>query len=774
MNQKWIWISALPVIALFAGLQLTLDLGEMGKLDSDFLLEKIYPFAQTANGFWTNLKFKSRGPEPVRNKIVIVAADNASVSADALGRWPWHREVYAYLFDTIFSLGAKSLSVDVSFSEPENRVPEELYEKFKGNKKVLTEFHALEGDRIFSDAVKRNSPHLVLGYGAEVECQPRYEKADDCPVGDPDQIQKIEETIGKFALPDPAPMDAFSLLRSPMTFLIDIFANIPLLRDAAKNAGFFSITPDRDGFVRRYPLIRLSGNTVYPSLGLKAAEISLQDEAKFEFSKDGLVKRAWFAKHPEKPIPVTPLGYLNLNFRGPAYHFAYLNVLQTLKGGENQDPEIRKMFEGADVFFGATAVGIYDMRSFPFDSNTPGVEGHATALDNLLSGDMLKSASASGFGWLPLSVLILFGVLFAVAFSRYPAIPSLGIFLVFMAAFGWIDTKILFANQVNLPTVFLFFEIFSIFALILSIRYVIEERNKKFVRDAFSKYLAPQVVDLVLEDPDKLQVGGERKELTILFSDLRGFTSFSENMDPKTLTQFLNEYLSEMTEIIFQYQGTLDKYIGDAVMAFWGAPLDQPDHAERAWKAALAMNRRLAEIAPDFKTRYGIDVSAGIGVHSGVVSVGNMGSKRIFEYTVIGDHVNLASRLESLTRLYGCDILTTQDTLERIPLHARDGFKVRTLDSVKVKGKKNAVEILALQSEATPDAVTARFEEAKSAFRDREWDRALTLFEEASELNLSLQGARDPVSEVYLRRCEEFKNEPPSQDWDGSIEMRRK
>ncbi|NDG85884.1 MAG: adenylate/guanylate cyclase domain-containing protein, partial [Proteobacteria bacterium] len=331
-----------------------------------------------------------------------------------------------------------------------------------------------------------------------------------------------------------------------------------------------------------------------------------------------------------------------------------------------------------------------------------------------------------------------------------------------------------FSRNLNIPTAFLVLEILGIFALILSIRYILEERNKKFVREAFSKYLAPQVVDLVLEDPSRLTVGGERKEITILFSDLRGFTSFSENMDPKTLTQFLNEYLSEMTDIIFEHKGTLDKYIGDAIMAFWGAPLDQPDQVELAWNAALAMTKRLREIAPDFKARYGIDVSAGIGINSGVVSVGNMGSKRIFEYTVIGDHVNLASRLESLTRLYGCDILSTRESLAGIPEASRGNFHVRLLDSVKVKGKKNAVDILQVTDTPVPPGVIALFEEARLQFQRRDWDGAKAKFAEASALSEKQSGFPDEPSLTYCRRCDLFKEEPPGPDWDGSIEMRRK
>jgi adenylate cyclase len=229
-----------------------------------------------------------------------------------------------------------------------------------------------------------------------------------------------------------------------------------------------------------------------------------------------------------------------------------------------------------------------------------------------------------------------------------------------------------------------------------------------------------------------------------------------------------------MTEIIFQHEGTLDKYIGDAIMAFWGAPIDQKDHVERAWRAAVAMKKRLDEIAPDFKKRYGIDVSAGIGINSGLVSVGNMGSKRIFEYTVIGDHVNLASRLESLTRLYGGDILSTEVTRERLGDGVRGQFHTRILDSVIVKGKTKAVDLIQISEVEFDPELIRNFTEAREAFKHRQWESARAKFKLASEIQKSRTGAVDPVSEIYLSRCEEFEKEPPPADWDGTIEMHRK
>ena len=772
MKKKPLWLTSLPVIAIASLFQITFDLGEQGKLDSQFLRERIYPVAQTVNGLMTNIKFRLRGPRKSETKIVIVEADDNSVNV--LGRWPWHREVYAQLIDTIFSLGANSLALDVAFSEPEDRIPQEVYKSLGSNQKIINQLKSFEGDPVLGKVVSHYRDRLVLGYSSDLECQPKYFPASECPVSDRTLIDDLNSQISKFSLREEYPFPADFITKSPFKHFLRVFSNISILRDAAKHSGYFGVDPDTDGYIRRYSLMSMSDRKIFPSLALELSQIAKNDEIAVEFGKDGLIEKTYFKKDPTHPIPLTPLGYMNLNFRGPSRTFKYIPVLDVFRAIENKDPEILEALKGANVFFGVSAIGIYDMRAFPFDSNTPGVEGHATAFDNLMSGDQLRSASSLGLKWLPLVLLFALGLLFALAFSFLEAIPSVIVFVGFMTLFGWIDLNLLFSKNINIPTAFLVIETLIIFALILSIRYILEERNKKFVREAFSKYLAPQVVDLVLEDPSRLTVGGERKEITILFSDLRGFTSFSENMDPKTLTQFLNEYLSEMTDIIFEHQGTLDKYIGDAIMAFWGAPLDQPNQVDLAWSASIAMTKRLQEIAPDFKARYGIDVSAGIGINSGVVSVGNMGSKRIFEYTVIGDHVNLASRLESLTRTYGCDILSTKDTLERIPEELRGKYHCRLLDSVKVKGKKNAVEILQITQNPIPIEVISKFIEARTKFKKQDWDSAQSLFIEASELCMKITGVPDGPSLSYAERCDEFRQEPPGEDWDGSIEMKKK
>jgi adenylate cyclase len=370
-------------------------------------------------------------------------------------------------------------------------------------------------------------------------------------------------------------------------------------------------------------------------------------------------------------------------------------------------------------------------------------------------------------------LLSLGALLFSLAAQKLEAIPALGLFAALMVSTGIVDMKVLFSHYQNWPTGFFYVEYFVIFAVTVAVKYVLEEQNKKFVKGAFSKYVAPAVVDAIMKDPTKLMVGGDKRDLTICFSDIRSFTTFSEKMDPKQLSNFLNDYLGIMTDIVFEFNGTLDKYIGDAIMAFWGAPIDQPDHARNACLAASKMQRVLREHKARWKQMYDVDVSIGVGINSGNVTVGNMGSSRIFAYTVIGDHVNLASRLEGLTKYYGAGVLTTRYTFDMIQGAKLELPPHRVLDFVKVKGKKNAVELIeVLSNDITADALKL-FEEGRKLYTQRKWEEAAACFKRVNEMAPN-QEEGDGPSQMMLERLEELKNNPPEADWDGSWVMTSK
>jgi adenylate cyclase len=767
-----IWFAAIPVIFMFSLLELTFDLGEQGTLNSHFLREHVYPITRSMHGTMTNFKFKIRGIEAPKQKVIIIAADDKSV--EKLGRWPWHREVYAQLIHSLFKAGAKVVGLDMVFSESEERIPPEVYTMVEKSKPALVpQLKDFEGDPILAEVIQHYQNRLVLGYTPNLFCQPRYNKSD-CPIHNEEFIQTVNAAQGKFAEPEKIPLAPAVIEQSPLLNLLTGVFNIPIFRDAARYAGFFFVQPDPDGYIRRYPLFFAHQDHYYFPLALKIAEIVRGDTAQVDFTEDARIQKMYFSQTPDQPIPVTPLGNIDLNFRGPRETYPTLSAFDVVYADVHQDHTFDEKLKDAIVVFGVTALGDYDMRAFPFDSVMPGVEGQATAVDNLLSNDALRSASSIHLAWLPLALLIIFGFLFSYFFSQYEAVPSLALFAGFTLLAGYVDIHFLFENQINFPSIFLLLEVMALFLSILSIRYILEERNRKYVRTAFSHYLAPQVVDLVLKDPSHLTTGGERKELTILFSDVRGFTTISEGMEPKKLSQFLNEYLSEMTDIVFEYGGTLDKYIGDAVMAFWGAPLDQPDHALRACEAAIAMQRKVAEIAPKLKEKYGAEISIGVGINSGIVSVGNMGSKKIFEYTVIGDHVNLASRLEGLTRLYGTQILSTRNTLAALPEEMRKKINYRVLDIVKVKGKSQASDLIEILLDPIAEEALELFYLAKTEFKNKNWDVARELFEKSNRVYQNQRNQPDEVCLLFASRCETFKNNPPPPDWDGTAEMRTK
>lgn len=775
-----IWMFQIPVIALFAWTFWVHEMGIKGEIQNHFLREQVFPVLHTISGQHTNIKFQLRGPQPPKNKIIIVEVDSDSITK--YGRWPWHRDITGALVQSIFDAGAKHVGLDIVFSEPDKRVSPKL-EEFLVKNKLGDKIQEFETDHFLENIIIFNSENLTLGWMSQIRCQPLFAlKESECPVTSPDYISELPKDMAKFAIQDVTWKSPLQIIRTPMMSVAWFIPNLGIYNNAATSSGSLDVVPDRDGYIRRSVLAFLSPDgKVYPSLTLAMASQILKDKPAIKFDDKFRIEEIKFT-NSGKQIPVSPLGMMEVNFRGPAASFQYVKALEVMDASDQirieKNREVvtiskKELLKDAIVLVGVSAVGVFDMRAFPFDANTPGVEGHANILDNILSFDMLRHGGG-GMGTVWMYLLMTVGALiFAMLTEKLESVPALILFLAFMGGGYGIDQKLLFNNNENWNTSLMLIEYTTLFIFIFAIKYVLEEKNKKFIRGAFAKYVSPAIIDSILKDPSKLSVGGEKKDLTILFSDIRSFTTFSEKMDAKRLATFLNEYLGKMTDIVFDTGGTLDKYIGDAVMAFWGAPLDQPDHASNACKAAIQMQQLLAKMRPDFKQKYDIDVNIGIGINSGPVNVGNMGSERIFEYTVIGDHVNLASRLEGLTKEYHAGILTTRFTLDdiekaKIPLPPH-----RTLDFVKVKGKKTAVELIQiLEFEYSQEGLKV-FQEGRKLYSEQKWDQAIETFKKASEL-LKMNNELDAMSLTFIERCEEFKKTPPGADWDGAWVMTTK
>ena len=777
------WLLQVPVILFFSFCFWVTENGVLGRLENRFLREDVFPSLSRLTNFWTDQKFKSRGARPFKNKIVVVEVDSQAL--ESLGRWPWHRDVTAQVIARAFEQGAKVVGLDIIFSEPDVRVPPELATvlKKKGMEKIISSF---ETDYYLEEVIRKYSSRLVLGWTTEQSCQPLYDGKDSCPVEDPSAFALYPPELHKFGVG----IFQASQFKPALTPVISFFApitNIPIYNSVASHAGYLNAFLDADGYIRRSEVIVFAAGKPYPSLPLEMARVGLNEEIHLEMGEDQRVKRLFFEKSG-RALGVTPLGVLQINFRGPGSTINHLPVMDLMSEKDLIEDPVNQVLTGksksellrdAYVIIGVSALGVFDMRQFPFESNAPGVDGHANILDNLLVGDSLQ-AGAGSLGSLVVLVLMTLGALvFAFSVTLLDAVPALVLFALLFLGSLFFDFRLIFGADKNWNTVFWYLEIVFIFVFSLALKYILEERNKKFIRSAFSKYVAPSVVDSILKDPAKLTLGGEKRELSVLFSDIRGFTTFSEQMDAKVLAAFLNDYLGIMTKIVFENHGTLDKYIGDAIMAFWGAPLYQENHASNAARAALQMIEAMEKNQARFKSQYGIDVSMGVGVNSGVVNVGNMGSDQNFSYTVIGDHVNLASRLEGLTKEYGAPAITSRFTFDLIerglsgPLALGTLPTHRVLDQVRVKGRKHSVELIQLLSQNYSKEGLISFHEARKLYLQRRWAEAIVKFQKANELLGSARGPDEPCL-IFIERCKEFIAHPPPEDWDGSWEMSTK
>ncbi|MGH9579466.1 MAG: adenylate/guanylate cyclase domain-containing protein, partial [Terriglobales bacterium] len=462
-------------------------------------------------------------------------------------------------------------------------------------------------------------------------------------------------------------------------------------------------------------------------------------------------------------------GTMLINFAGPYHTYPHFSMVDVLQGAVPAE-----VFRDKIVFVGPTAIGIGDIRNTPFAGETyMGVEIHANVVDNLLHlGESSRTFLTRGLNqeMADIAFIVLFGLGLGAWFARTrPLAATLAVvatllLFILILHFGFARWGIWLSFVVPAGT------LVASYAGVTSYRMIFEEREKRRVRKTFSSYVSPGVIRLLEKDPARyFRSGGEMKDLTVMFSDIRGFTSISEGLTPDELVALLNEYLGEMTEILFRRWGTLDKYIGDAIMAFWGSPFPQEDHAERACACALEMSARLRELNAKWKAEGRKQLAIGIGLNTGPVNVGNMGSSRRLSWTVMGDHVNLASRLEGLTKEYGVGIVLSEFTWRAV----EGRFIARELDRIRVKGKQQPVGIFELMDSAENGSsraeLLALFAEAMDSYRGQRWQQAAQKFE-----TVLARFPQDGPSRVFLHRSLEFSREAPAADWDGVYVMKSK
>jgi adenylate cyclase len=681
---------------------------------------------------------RESGDVPIR----IVGIDDNSLGK--IGQWPWPRTVVAKLIGRLRDAGTAVVAFDIDFAEPD-RSPSKIAPPI-----AETDVHAEELERsspasLDPDqqlAAAMHTVPVVTGFilSRYGETRPPASKAGFGFAGD-DPLANVE------AFPRAIP-------------------NLPRLEAAAAGNGFLNEYSDWDHVVRRVPLILKLGDQPYPSLAAEALRLALGahtyiGRAAGANGEQNFGKKTGLTAVRIGPvtIPTDAAGRVWLHYAPPRSD-RFVSAADVLDGTID-----RKDFAGHIVLVGITAEGVTnDLQATPIAPDVPGVEIHAQLIEQVLRGAFLIRPDWAVGAETLFTLLIGTGLIFGL--PRIGAMPSAGVGIAAMgAAIGtsWLAFR---HAQLLIDPVYPSAVIAIIYLVASLLGYLRTETRQRQIRHAFSHYMSPHYVQELAAHPEKLVLGGEMREMTIMFCDIRGFTTRSEAMDAPTLTSFMNSFLSPMTEIITEQKGTIDKYIGDCIMAFWNAPLDDPDHAKNAVRAAQAMRRKLVELnrgwAADAQAanKPFQPVHIGIGLNTGECCVGNFGSMQHFNYSLLGDPVNLASRLESLSKLYGLDLVIGEETALRL-----DDPALIEVDLVAVKGKARAGRIYTLPPEPIEEAQFIKEHSAMlTAYRRQDWAAALRLLDDG---RLAAVRHLAPVYDLYRRRIAHFQLEAPPASWNG-------
>jgi adenylate cyclase len=753
----------------------------------------IFEFVQRLELATLDTRFRYRPqryshPDP---RIVVIDIDQRA--QEVLGRWPFSRTNFAQMLDVLHDSGAKVIGFDITFSKPDQSAApiRALWAELEARKKrgeavdakLSAEVQRLaasfDADKQFAASIQHFGPVVLGNYFLFTEADLRGVEAST--------LDTYANQIAFFAYPPAHPLHP-DAQKQEKARMLEVFAYANLLPQGAEAnldqlttalngdfswTGFFNAPPDADGIVRRATLVLPYGRSknpdewdIYSSLDLMTARAFLGAPAQdmnLIYGAQGIVEIRFgqaLLLHPDGR------GQMMINYQGPASTFTHYSIVDVLQKKFPPDA-----FQGKIVLVGATATGIGDLRGTPYGGTTyPGVEIHANVIDNILNQGFLKY----GFRQALADVLLI--IFFGIPLGIWMALVSprwmwfgVSLLLPMIAVNFWAFLHGWWLNLL-VPALTL-----STNVLLVSLyRSLFEEKEKRRVRTAFGQYLSPEVIRRLLVNPRL--VDPKKTDITVMFSDIRGFTTISEKLDAQDLALFLNQYLSDMTGIVFDHQGTLDKYIGDAVMAFWGAPFEEPGHAVRGCNTALKMMGRVREMQKKWEAEGKPHLDIGIGLNTGVASVGNMGSALRYGYTALGDTVNLSSRLEGLNKDYVTHILVNETTFTA----AKDyGFVFRELDLIRVKGKLQPVTIYELIGRAgensvygTPDEVRARldlFQQAHELYRKRRWEEAQKTF----QLILD-KWPDDGPSRTYWKRCQDYLFDEPPSGWDGVFTMTHK
>ena len=698
-----------------------------GNLGIDFGKDFLTAFSSFEDRFfdWRYKQWIDEKKDNTEKNIVLAEIDDESLMI--LGRWPWSRTKWANFIDIMNEAGAKVLAFDIIFSEPElacnQKSPDDIlatsikrFQSINGNKVILP-FLTTDNTGSFFKETPISLFEMVVD-------------------------SKSKENFKSFHIEDAT---------YPISTLID----------SSVGLGFIDTIPDYDGVFRKYSLVKNIDETIYvPSMGLSAAIFFNNPKVSLEVSSP----HEGYLSIGKSEVQLQEDGQGRIRYIGGRKYYPRVSLKDILNPNADKN-SLKELFKKKIVYIGSSATGAHDLRHTPIDSQLPGVYTHMNITSSILNSYFYKSRDLS----LIYSFLFLFsGIIIIIFTQQFFKNAILDIFILVAALSGiyYLDKFYLIPEGYEIRLAFSYFCFIGIYSWNTLLNFSEANQEKKQIKGAFSRYVAPAIVNQMLSEPDKLVLGGEKKNITCIFSDVRDFTSISEKLTPAELSQCLNIYMSRMTDILFETYGTLDKYIGDAIVGYWGAPLELENHAYHAVRGSIQMIEALPAINELFKTQGFPQFNVGIGLNSGECSVGNMGSDSIFSYTALGDNMNLGSRLESLCKYYGVQINISEFTLAAIPDDKKKEFKFRSIDIVRVKGKEKPVriyEVLHQQHHLYNDPETVvNFENAYQSYLSKNFQEAVVQFELILE-----KYPLDKPTKLLLEQSINLLSFPPDDNWTG-------
>lgn len=759
-----------------------------------------------------DLRYQWRGvkkPSPI-----VVAAVIDEKSLDKEGMWPWPRHKMAELIKKLSKDGAKVIGFDIFFSEPDensnlkfiNQIDQQIKSlKIKDEKlKYFIEENKLkaDNDRAFADAIKESSANVILGYFFHTEEESLGYKIEQEELDN--RIKRIEGSAYPLIRYEEREMgyDPFTAAE------IQPYApevNLEILSRAAANSGYINMLTSADGICRNMPLAIKFKEDIFTPLSLQCVRNYLdQPNLMLRIAEYGIES----ISIGDIFIPTDEDGKLLINYLGPPKTFPHYSITDILQGNLPKGT-----FDGKIVIVGSTAQGAHDLRNTPFSPAHPGLEVHTTIIDNILRNDFISKPKWTRI--YDILAIIILGILVSIIIPRSGAVIGLSVTVV-LFIFHIIGCRWLFSHYgLWMDMVYPLLTVFLIYTSLTAYHYLVEEKNKRFLHSTFTSYLSPELIDEMVSSETMPELGGEAKIITAFFTDIQSFSTFSEKLTAHQLVELLNEYLSAMTDILIAERGTLDKYEGDAIIAFLGAPMHLPDHALRACRVAVAMQETLLELRERWRNEKQLsdepnrntknfpseewapgdkwpkvvhDMKMRIGVNTGDIVVGNMGSSMRMDYTIMGDAVNLAARLEEGAKQFGIYTAISEYTMNMEYTTetgekglVKDAVEARYIDNIAVVGKSEPVKIYELCAmrgglSDKEKELFKIFNKGMLYYLNMKWNEAIALFKQSLKIERIPDGITTP-SEVFIKRCVEFKENPPvapGEKWDGVYRMTKK